>query len=55
MSRQHGYDLCKDIDVHDIPFLSLALELNLPLWTGDKKLKNGLLGKGYYNFYEPLL
>ncbi|MBN2484638.1 MAG: hypothetical protein JXB34_01560 [Bacteroidales bacterium] len=50
-SRQKAYDLCKDVDVKDIPFLALAIDLNVPLWTGDRKLKDGLKTKGYNNFY----
>lgn len=50
-SRQRAYDLCKDIDVKDIPFLALAIDLNVPLWTGDRKLKDGLKSKGFNNFY----
>jgi len=50
-SRQKAYDLCKDIDIKDLPFLALSIDLNVPLWTGDSKLKNGLIAKGYNNFY----
>lgn len=51
-SRQKAYDLCKDIDIKDAPFIALSIELNIPIWTGDKKLKDGLRSKGFVQFYE---
>ena len=51
-SRQKAYDLCKDIDVKDIPFIALAIDLGIPIWTGDKKLKDGLRLKGFQDFYN---
>lgn len=51
-SRQKAYDLCKDIDIKDTPFIALAIDLDIQLWTGDKKLKDGLKLKGYQNFYN---
>lgn len=51
-SRQKAYDLCKDIDIKDMPFVALAIELGIPIWTGDKKLKDGLRLKGYQEFYN---
>ena len=51
-SRQKAYDLCKDIDIKDTPFIALSIDLNIPIWTGDKKLKNGLESKGFTNFYN---
>jgi len=42
-NRQEAFRLCFDIDPKDIPFVALALELNALLWTGDKKLREGLL------------
>jgi len=44
-NRKKAYEMCKDIDETDTPFLALALELNVHLWTGDKKLINGLRSK----------
>jgi predicted nucleic acid-binding protein len=38
--------LIAQIDEFDAPFIALALELEAPLWTGDKKLINGLNKKG---------
>ncbi|MFY7935984.1 MAG: PIN domain-containing protein [Flavobacterium sp.] len=51
-SRQQAYDLCHDIDPKDIPFVALSIELKTPFWTGDNKLKRGLLAKGFNNFYQ---
>ncbi len=39
--------LASDVDLFDAPFIALSLELNAPLWTGDKKLINGLLRKNF--------
>jgi predicted nucleic acid-binding protein len=39
-------ELTKEVDQFDAPFVALSLELGCPLWTGDKKLINGLLAKG---------
>lgn len=49
-SRQKAYNLCRNLDLKDTPFVALAIDLNIPLWTGDKKLKEGLKMKGYNNF-----
>ena len=51
-SRQTAYNLCKDIDPKDSVFVALSLELDMPIWTGDKKLKKGLIAKGFTNFFE---
>jgi predicted nucleic acid-binding protein len=36
-----------DIDFDDFAFVAIAAHLNALLWTGDKKLSNGLRQKGY--------
>jgi predicted nucleic acid-binding protein len=51
-SRKKAYDLCKDVDVKDTPFIAISIDLDLPIWTGDKKLKDGLRKKGFNNFYN---
>lgn len=45
--------MCKDIDESDTPHVALTLELDGLLWTGDKKLKEGLRRKGFEQFFEP--
>lgn len=47
-----AYKLCKDVDEKDTPFVALALEIDCPLWTRDKALKNGLHSNGFQNFFE---
>ena len=39
---EKAIELTKDVDEFDAPFIALALELDSPLWTGDKKLIKGL-------------
>jgi len=51
-SLKKAFNLCKDIDAKDIPFVAVTIELNGLLWTGDKKLKNGLKSKGFNLFFE---
>ena len=51
-SRKQAYELCKDVDIKDTPFIALALDLNISIWTGDKKLKEGLLLKGFNKFFK---
>jgi len=53
-NKAKAYELCKGIDEHDTPIVALALELNASIWTGDKKLKDGLIHKGFDNFFVPL-
>jgi len=51
-SRQKAYNLCFDVDIKDTPFVGLSIDLAIPFWTGDKKLKEGLKQKGFHNFYD---
>ena len=51
-SLEKAFDLCEDVDEKDILFVAVTIELNGLLWTGDKKLKNGLESKGFNSFFE---
>ncbi len=42
---QKAFQLTKDVDEKDTPFIALALQMNTKLWSGDKKLTKGLLFK----------
>lgn len=52
-NRHEAFRLCSDIDQKDIPFVALALELDALLWTGDKKLREGLIRKGFTAQFYP--
>ena len=39
--------LCADVDPKDTPYIALSIELDIPLWTNDKKLIQGLYCKDY--------
>lgn len=42
---KQAYELLKDIDEKDTPYIAYALKFKCKLWTGDKKLVNGLKKK----------
>lgn len=44
---QEALFLTKDVDEDDTPFVALAMQLQCPLWTGDKKLIEGVKMKGF--------
>lgn len=46
-----AYNLCKDVDLNDIPFVAAAIELDGKLWSGDKKLRQKLTDLGFTSFY----
>ncbi len=50
-SRRRAYEFVKDVDLKDLPFVALALELDAFLWTGEKKLQKKLEKKGFNNFF----
>ena len=52
-NRKQAFQLCQDIDEKDTPHVALTLELNGLLWTGDKRLREGLSAKGFNRFYDP--
>ena len=45
--RMLGFELTKDVDTKDFVFVSLNEYIKSILWTGDKKLIQGLKKKGY--------
>lgn len=53
MSLDFAFELCEGVDEKDIIFVALTIEYNGLLWTGDKKLINGLTNIGFTRFYYP--
>lgn len=47
-----AYRLCKGIDEKDVPFVALALELGCPLWTRDQPIRDGLMARGFTDFFD---
>ena len=48
-----AFELCKQIDEKDTPFVALSLETSAPIWTYDTVLKNQLIQNSFTNFFEP--
>jgi len=44
---RNAEQLCSDIDIDDTIFVALAVFVKGKLWTGDMKLLNGLMKKGF--------
>jgi putative PIN family toxin of toxin-antitoxin system len=51
-NRLTAFNLCKEIDEKDSPFIALAIEIEAYVWTGDKKLIKGLEEKGFTKFAD---
>lgn len=47
-----AFKLCENIDPADSVFIAFSLFLNHKIWTGDKKLINGLVQKGFKNVID---
>jgi len=47
MTWKEAYNYTKDVDESDTAFMALTLYLRGILWTGDKKLIQGLVAKGF--------
>ncbi|MFY8161819.1 MAG: PIN domain-containing protein [Candidatus Kapaibacteriota bacterium] len=45
-----SFELVKEIDPNDSLFVALAKFKDAKIWSGDKKLINGLLSKNYNNY-----
>ncbi len=50
IARKHwtkAAELAAKVDPNDIPYVALALMHKCPIWTGDKKLRDGLAANGF--------
>lgn len=45
-SLSRAIELVQDIDENDALFIALGIHFKAKIWSGDKKLKTGLEGKG---------
>jgi len=46
-SFNQAVELCKDIDINDVVYIALSIELKFPILTRDTILYNGLKNKGF--------
>ena len=44
-------ELVKDVDLDDIHYVAYAKQFKCKIWSGDKKLINGLRAKGFVNIF----
>ena len=44
--------LVHDVDLKDIAYVALALHTGSPIWSGDRKLRDGLGRKKWYNILD---
>ena len=51
-SYVEAFRLCKDVDEKDVPFVALAIELSCSLWTRDQPIIDGLVSKGFDDFFD---
>jgi len=42
-----SFNLCKDVDIKDIPFVAVTIYVDGYLWSGDKKLYKALRAKAF--------
>lgn len=47
-----AFELASNVDEDDTPFLATAISIGATIWTGDKKLINGLRAKGFQDIYS---
>lgn len=47
-----AYELVSDVDEDDTPFIATAIGIEAVIWTGDKKLIDGLKVKGFQDIYS---
>ncbi len=51
--RQRAWELCGSVDPKDVPHVALALAVDGLLWTGDRRLRDGLSARGFTRFFTP--
>ncbi len=48
-TQARALKLVAPTDPNDVAFIALSLHLNAPLWTGDRRLQEGLQARGFTN------
>lgn len=51
-SVEKAIELCNETDLKDVPFITLCIEFNALLWSGDNALKQGLQNKNFNQFFK---